>query len=408
VCPNNQVHSIDSNSISIIDTVASQEVSLNNVSFSAFDELKVAEKSTIFDLKSFYGKSTYRDIYETTGSASISNVINGGQYEMYVSGANDSAIMTSVERGKYIAGLTAQAGIGVRIPQILVGNQFARFGIYDDSNGYYFIFSNSNLNIGRRKAGIDYVTSNNQFNVDKLDGKGPSELTYNPTSGYIYHVDFAWYGYGVIEYSISAQSKYGRQKTFIVHRISVSNETSISSPNLPIRAELRNNGTSGSNTLFVSGRQYSIIGKFTPTFRPCAAYINNVTINSSTFVPVLNIRRKTGFNGVPIRIKTADVVVSTPQLVAIRSGGTLTGAVWGAVPNQDSNETAIEFDSTATAITGGQIVWVGLLDPNRNTFRGIDSIEEFGLQENRPVSVCIQNLGQSGTVSIAIRWVEEW
>lgn len=408
-CVNNVAHTIDSNSITIIDSVANQNVSVNNFSLSAFDELRVAEKTTVFDIKSFYGKSSYRDTYDVTGTAAISNVLNVGQYELYVSGANDTAVLTSVERGKYIAGLMGEAGIGVRIPQTLQSNQFIRFGLYDDSNGFFFLYNKDGLNVGRRKAGVDFVTSNTQLNIDKLDGNGPSKVVYNPTNGYIHDIRFSWYGYGVIEYSISTQTKGGGAQTgVLIHRMAVSNETSIASPNLPLRAEIRNNGTSGSNALYISGRQYSLIGKFTPTFRPCASYVNNVTVNSGVFVPIMSIRKKVGFFGTHVRIKTADVIVSTTQLVQIRSGGTLTGAVWGDVPNQEPTETCIEFDSTSSAISGGQVLWTGLMDPNTNTFRGIDNIEEFSLQEARSVSVCIQNLGNAGTVSTALRWVEEW
>jgi hypothetical protein len=402
-CVNNVAHTIDSNSITIIDSVANQSVSVNNLNLSAFDELRVAEKTTMFDIKSFYGKSSYRDTYNVTGSAAISNVLNEGQYELYVSGANDTAVLTSVERGKYIAGLIGEAGIGVRIPQSLQSNQFIRFGLYDDSNGFYFTFNKDGLNVGRRKAGVDFVTSNTDLNIDKLDGNGPSEVVYNPINGYIHDIRFSWYGYGVIEYSISTQTKGGAQTGVLIHRMAVSNETSISSPNLPLRAEIQNNGTSGSNALFISGRQYSLIGKYTPSCRPCASYVNNVTVNSGVFVPIMSIRKKLGYYGIPVCIKTADVVVSTTQLVQIRSGGTLTGAVWSNVPNQDPTETCIEFDSTSSAISGGQVLWTGLMDPNRNTF-----IEEFFLQEARSVSVCIQNIGNVGTISTALRWVEEW
>lgn len=407
-CVNNINHTIDSNSISIIDTIKSQDVSVNNIALSAFDELKVAEKSTIFDIKSFYGRSTYRDIYNITGTAAISNVLNTGEYGMFVSGSNDTAILTSVERGKYIAGLMGEAGIGVRIPQTLSSNQYIQFGLYDNSNGFYYVYNKDGLNVGRRKNGIDFLISNNQLNVDRLDGNGPSEIVYNANNGYIYDIHFTWYGYGMIYYSISAETKYGVQKLIPIHRMTVSNETSIATPNLPIRAEIRNNGTAGSNILYVSGRQYSLLGKFTPSFRPCAAFVNNVTVNSLVFVPIMSIRKKNGFLGVPVRVKTADILTTTTQLIQVRSGGTLTGAVWGNVPSQEPEETCIEFDNTSTAITGGHVLWTGLLDPNRNTIRDIDNLEEFILQEDRVVSICCQNIDNSGTISMALRWVEEW
>lgn len=409
-CVNNIIHTIDSNSVSIIDTVASKDVTVENLSLTSFEELRVSQKTTIFDIKSIFGRTNFRDSYITSNTASISNVIGSSEFTLQATGANGYASMQSLERGKYIAGMMAEVGLGVRLPQVLTGNQSVKFGLFDDSNGLYFVYNSNGLGVAKLRNGVETLINNSELNIDKLDGNGPSQIVYDGAKGYIYNIRFSWYGYGVIEYGISTNSvNPGTQKEAVMHRTTTANQTSINSPNLPIRVVVANNGTAASNIAYVSGRQYSLLGKYEPVFRPMGTFVSGVSVNSSTiFVPVISIRRKSAYVGVPVRIRTADIVTSTQQLVQVRAGGTLTGAVWGNVQNQDPNETGIEVDTSATAITGGNILWVGFMDPARNTLRAIEEIDEFNMQERLPVTICSRTTGQSGTADVAFRWVEEW
>ena len=408
-CINNIAHTIDSNSVSIIDTVASSEVGVVNLPTTAFNEVKVAEKSTILELKSIFGKSTFRDTFTTTGTAAISNNIGDSEYTLYATGANDLATMASLQRGKYIAGLMGEVGMGVRLPQVLTSNQYVQFGLYDDSNGFYFRYSKDGLGVGRRRDGIDSNFTQSNLNLDKLDGAGPSAFTLNPSNGYIYNIKFSWYGYGVIEYLLFGPiTPNGTQTEIVMHRQYVSGQTSIKSPHLPIRIDVGNGGTVGSNLAYVSGRKYAIVGKYTPVYRPSASYVSSININSSTtFLPVISIRRKATYLGIPVRITGADIQCSTPQWIMVKTTGTLTGATWVNPPNQVATETAIEQDTTSTALTGGVIVWMGYVD--KSVTRAIDLNDDFDLQENLPLTITAMNgTNQSGNVSIALRWTEEW
>jgi len=408
-CPNNITHTIDSNSISIIDTIRKNDVIVDNLPISSFDEVRVVEKTPIYELKSIYGKSVLRDIYSSNGTAQINNAVGDGQYELCVFGANDNAKMQSAERGTYSAGKGAEVGIGVRIPQLLTSNQYIQFGLYDDSNGFYFKYNKDGLNVGRRRNGIDSNVIQSNLNIDKLDGTGPSELIYDAKKGYIYYIRFSWYGFGQIEYSLSTKTKYNTQRSVVLHRTFVEQETSIKTPNLPLTVEINNGGFASSNYVYVSGRQYSIVGRNIPTRRTNGTYVANVTINSlNTFVPVMSIRKKTGYYGNRVEITSADFVTSTPQLIQLRIGGTLTNANYRPLPNQINTETAVEYDTSASAISGGVVLWVGYMPSDRAALRTIDDINEAKLSEGTAITVCAQNVQQSGSINAVLRWSEEW
>ncbi len=48
----------------------------------------------------------------------------------------------------------------------------------------------------------DDVTQAN-FNIDRLDGTGPSGMTLNPQLGNVYQIQFQWLGYGVLIFSVT-------------------------------------------------------------------------------------------------------------------------------------------------------------------------------------------------------------
>jgi hypothetical protein len=67
VCPNNNTHTIDNTTITIVQTVSSPTVSVSNLPISPFNAIATEEKTTILELKSFLGKSVLRDIFTTVG-----------------------------------------------------------------------------------------------------------------------------------------------------------------------------------------------------------------------------------------------------------------------------------------------------------------------------------------------------
>jgi len=83
---------------------------------------------------------------------------------------------------------------------------------------------------------------------------------------------------------------------------------------------------------------------------------------STTQIPILSIRPKTTFNGLPnlmIAIAESAYLQADESIRwAIINNGTLTGASWSDV---GVNESMMEYDVTATAITGGSEVYADYL-----------------------------------------------
>lgn len=411
-CPNSSSHTIDPNSITIIDSIANTQVTLPNANLiqSPFEELKVEQKTTVIDLKSVFGRSLLRDIYSSNGNGSITNNIGGnGEYTLSVSGVNDIAQLSSAERGRYIAGMSAEVGIGVRTNTYTLSNtQQAKWGYFDESNGFYFLMNSNGLNCAILKNGVETIYTRNNFTADSLDGNGPSGVTYNPTTGMIYNITYSWYGYGSVEFAIIARNLENKQSYIPCHRVFSSNSTTINNPNLPIRVELKNNNSPNPAAIYVGGRQYSILGKYTPIMMINSSYLSVPSPARNIFSPILSIRRKVDYKGVAIKVLSADFIANSDTFVEIRTKTTLNNPVYTNIPSQISTETAIEQDTSSTVVTGGVVIWAGIIPADKSSLRQIESLQ-YTISEYDIVTVLAQSISSvTGTLSVALRWSEEW
>lgn len=146
-----------------------------------------------------------------------------------------------------------------------------------------------------------------------------SNFDLDLTNGHVFRFIFTWYGFGAIKYEVIAFDPDGRQFTITVHTVRPTKETSIKNPNLPIRAELSSGNTDGDLKLYVSGRQYSVLGGYEPNRRVTGARrLEEVTIGS-TPTPLLSVRRKPEFLSVGVKLEGLDIMTNQPLLLQIRT-----------------------------------------------------------------------------------------
>lgn len=388
---------------------------------SQFNELRVARKFPIVELTSVYGVSALRDIVTTTGGGTVTNDATEYSVSTTASGV-DSAILESALRGRYEPGFAGEAGIGVRIPTAPTGTQIARWGMFDTENGAFFGSTSTNIFVAIRRGGVDTVINQSAWNVDPLDGTGPSGATLSLARGNIYQVVFTWYGYGVIEFRVVLPDPTTlAQEVITVHRYSPTAQTSIIDPNQPLRAEVDNNGTAASFNLFVGGRQYSIIGKYNPTIRATSERrtITNVT---TTLTPVISFTRKAEFpagsgraNSVEVNLDEIDIIGSADLAYQVLLGGTLNGTFVNyptATTIIPDTETALLVNKTSTTITGGEVVFQGVTSGGSDGTRMLATSEllNFTLPINEVVTLAVVRIAgsASNTVNASFSVTESW
>lgn len=425
VCVNNPVHSINLTSISISDQVTNSGVSsgttsLGNLSLDQFGVLRTISRQTPIDLKSIFGVTQIRDTLALAGTGTVTNTIGDSEYKMFIQGVTDVADLRSAERGRYISGMSIEAGIGIRIPTTLGTNQRLLWGLYDGTNGIYFKYVASQLSVNILRDGVETSIPQSAFNVDSLDGNGPSGIVYSPSSGITHRITFSWYGYDLIDFSIIGLSADNKQNSYSVHRIKVTSSTSVKNPNLPLCVRLEGNGNNLAQTVYVAARQYSIIGEYKPIYRLNSHLVVAATVSSSTiWQPIISIRKKVTHKYINVLISSLLLVQASDVLVQIRIGNTLVGASWVTPVDQTASETAVECDTSAISSTGGVILHLGYggsgvgtktgnSTSSSSSILGDDSGVSLILTETNNITVFVKYVTTPGTATAILRWKEEF
>lgn len=125
----------------------------------------------------------------------------------------------------------------------------------------------------------DKKVKQSEFNLDKLDGTGPSGYDLDPAKMQMIGIQYSWYGAGFIDWMLR-----GSNGNFVfAHRMRNSNvntEAFMRSGNLPVRYEVTNEGPPGQLSENITSSQTTIPLK-DASFFPYSGtvYINNEIIN---------------------------------------------------------------------------------------------------------------------------------
>lgn len=386
---------------------------------SQFGEMVTVQRTPIIELNSAYGTSTMRDVVTLAGTGSKDDVngsITSGEIKLSTGAtASSTATLASAEVARYIPGYSAEIGVGARFPSAPTGEHVARWGgrTYGGNDGFYFIYDATGFGVCRLKNGSETIVYQSSFNIDKMDGTGPSGRTLDLTSGYIFQIDYTWYGYGGIRFSI-VDTKGQFQRPIPVHYIAGSSltGTTIDEPALQVFQEVENGATTSNFDMYVGGRQYSIVGKYVPKYRFTGDTRSSVTVGT-TLLPLITFRIKSGFENRSVKISSFDAVntgSSTARLAIIMGASSLTGASYGTPTNYTAADTGLEVDKSATAISGGSCVWQGTLvngGVGQNTVLG-GSIVNLDLPAASTITLCAQTFSSTTTLESGLIMQEEW
>jgi hypothetical protein len=273
-----------------------------------FGNLRVSKKVSQFSAHFGYNLSSEEVIIEVDGTGEV--ITENSMLKIRTIGGAGEASVESLSALRYIPGTMAY--IQFTVAGIPVGPQFAgdtvRIGNYDSEDGFGGASIDGEIYIFKRRYNGpgDIITDDipqSEWNMDKMDGTGPSGFVYNPTNGNIFEISWIFLGFGPIVFILKAPD----DSWVPIHRIKYPNsseETHISLPYLPARAEIVN--TSGNNIELSVG---SI---------DAGIYNGGLPGNDSS-------RRGVGFNLATVPGALPKSVTGTDYLVAFRGAQTLSG-----------------------------------------------------------------------------------
>ena len=224
-------------------------------SIDPFARLRVSEPFTIFDSKQLHDKQPLFWDEKIGGSATSVHSSSNAETKMSVTAsASDYVIRQTFQRFNYQPGKGQLILMTFHSPQATgITN---RIGCFDDdgtgnnltpNNGIFFECDGAlSWNIAKDGTITETATQAN-WNVDKLDGTGPSEITLDMTSTQILVIDFEWLGVGRVRVGFVINGLI-----YYCHYFNHANSSSFSSvymstPNLPLRYSIETDGTNASH-----------------------------------------------------------------------------------------------------------------------------------------------------------------
>lgn len=407
-CPNSIDHAIDETSVRLISNDAIYLAPPSSADTVQNRKL-VCSEQTLIDLSPTRGLSVIRD--RVTGTGTVTS--DGVSFKLVVQGSTDEVTLRSAQRGRFVMGLTSTAAIGGWVEGALIGNQCARFGLFDATDGFFFELKQMSFQLVILKGGSGISRIDRTlFNGDRLDGTGPSGVILDPTRGYVFVVRYT--GYSVSFYVRTTHEKNGKISDILLHTYQSETSALLNHNNLPITALLHNAGTSANAAIHVTGRSYGVFGKYKNTmYRSVGAFIYNKNPTTppagARAYALMSIRVKPDFITIPITIESVDTTSKNTlrtTILQLISGGTLDNPSWRSPQSTDPSETAMEMDSNARYVTGGTVVWQAFIRDGYT--KGQQTGIDFHMLEDEILTVGLLQLESINSISASIKWMEEW
>lgn len=245
------------------------------------------------------------------------------------------------------------------------------------------------------------------WNVDKMDGKGPSGQTIDPTKGNIFSVQFQYLGYGDAFFYV-VNSFTGRpQLVHIVRNANTRTAVVLRNPNLYLMWESRNTGTGtsretrgASGGAFVEGDVQFLGAQFGATAAK--------SISAGAETPVLTLRGSTTYvdrrSSAQLQVDRFSVACDGTKTVDFKvyKNGALTAPQFARV---NATTSAADYDSAATAVTSGTQIYAFSVGKTSNATESVTDLALF-LQAGDTLTITALS-GNTSDISASIVWVED-
>jgi hypothetical protein len=340
----------------------------------AFGRLRVSNPLTLFESVHRY-QINEKFATNTSGTANTQYQVNESVVDMNIgTTSGDKCIRESKRVFAY------QPGKSLLIMNTFVFNTQKtnvrqRVGYFNANNGVFF----ENDGTGNYLVLRSYVTgsvvetriSQSDWNKDKFDGTGASSQTGHANRGSlditkanIFWIDIEWLGVGDVRCGFVVDGLMIPAHVF--HNDNINTTTYMTTAVLPVRYEIENTGTSGSASKLkqicstvISEGGYTLEGRSRSVSIPITTPIDLPT--AGTFTPIISIRLKDSFKDAIAILKDVEffgTTNNTSYRYKIIIGGTLTSASWQSA----GTDSSVEYDISATAVTGGRDAQIGYVN----------------------------------------------
>jgi hypothetical protein len=364
--------------------IISSEISYkNSPNIDAFGRLRTSTPFTLFDSSHRFDDNGLWSTGTATGGTATFNAAQG-LVDLDVTAASGSEVIRETTKV-----FSYQPGKSLLILSTFVmsaakTNLRQRVGYYGTQNGYYLEQDNTTVSFVERSfvtgAVVNTPVVQASWNVDKMDGSGPSGITLDLTKAQILFMDLEWLGVGTVRIGFVINGNFYVCHKF--HHANIIATTYITTASLPLRYEITNTAaTSGASKLkqicstVLSEGGYQLNGLQQAVGIPVTTP-RNLTV-AGTFYPMVSIRLKTSPNRLDaVVICSAISIVATSSghynWQVIASGTTSGGAGWVDAPGDSS----VQYNIGGTSFTGGRILASGFFSATNQGSTQVDILKE--------------------------------
>jgi len=401
-----------------------KDLANQNASISVFGDIVTAKRVATIASQFVYGINEPESKSTVVGSGTAA--IENGNMLVVRTGTTPGSVMSieTIDPLQYIPGYEAQIWFTpvYTKPNSLTG--YCRAGLFDDDDGFYIGFA-PDMVVCRRRAGVEYPVPRAEWNVDKLDGEGPSGVLFDDSNpmGNIFRIRYGFLGFAGIIFEILNENS----TIFPFHIIKYPNTsklTHIANTYLPGRIEVANGDVAEDISLGLGSFNMTVVNgdNEKATNRNFSLGVTGETLTGAySRRPLIAFRNKTTFQGPLMPSAKINRIGAILQYLNLQLSGQNKGVLVelisidstsevGGAPFIDKATTSVLQYSTSNLLdygtyVGGEVLFTFGLRPS------LDKFDEFleSLNMNlRPSKDVVFALTSTTTLAIEYIFTNAW
>lgn len=357
----------------------------------AFGRIRTSSPLTLFDSSHRYKDNGLWSTATATGGTSTFDA-DAGLVNLAVTTASGSSVIRETTKC-----FSYQPGKSLLVMSTFVLNPAKtnlrqRIGYYGAANGMYLELANTTLSFVERSSSTGTLAetrvAQSDWNIDPLNGTGPSNLTLDPTKAQILWMDIEWLGLGTVRMGFVINGKFIHCHSF--HHANIITSTYITTASLPLRYEITNTAaTASASTLkqvcstVLSEGGYELRGLQQAIGTTITS--PHVLTTAGTYYPVISLRLKSAALDAIVILTALSILAATANANyswRVVASATTTGGTWTSA----GTDSSVEYNLTGTATTGGRILAQGYFSSTNQSTSSVDILKEalfkFQLERN--------------------------
>ena len=285
-------------------------------------------------------------------------------------------------------------------------------GVGDLADGFFFGYVDQAFGIIRRQNSVDDFIPQASWNVDVMDGTGPSGMTLDTTLGNVYTIRYQWLGFGAIRFFIEDEDTGLPQLVHVIQYANANITPSVFNPSLPLHARISNTDAGGvgltaqlkigSMGAYAEGPINQSGGRFSTGNRKTAITVETNIISIRCDATVFTGQTNRG--RVKLDALSAAISGGADAQVRLVLNATLGGApVFNAI---DAARSIVSFDVAGTTVTGGREI---RRIASTGNFQETQDFSDLNIRLNPGdvLTLSASSFGAAVAANVCPAWVEE-